>query len=267
VYTPYVSRGIYVSSRTGLYRPGYAYYHPWHNHWHHGYWHGWYVGPFFAGLAIGWIFPPPTVVYWNPYYVVPPPVVVTVYNYAQPIPVPTGVATDPNAPPPSPTGDEKAAAAAKSLDQARAAFVAGDFVKAQAWADQAVRESPGDAAGHEFRALVLFARGQYADAAAVIHSTLAVGPGWDWDTLSGLYPDVDTYTRHLRALEGFVKAHPADAGSRFLLAYHYLVIDARDAAAKMFRGVVTLQPKDQVAEHLLKMLEPKPGADRPVPGI
>jgi Tetratricopeptide repeat len=267
-HAPYVSHGIYVNRRTGIYRPGYAYYYPYHSGWHHGYWRGWYINPWLGGITIGWLYPPfGGAIYWNPYFIVPSAPSVVVYNYSQPIPVPDAVLIPetPTSPPPL-TADEKATAAARWLDQGRKAFLVKEYEKAQQSADQAVRQSPGDTAAHEFRALVLFARGRYTDAAATIHSVLAVGPGWDWETMRGLYPETETYTVQLRALEAFSRANPQDAASRFLLAYHYLVLDARDAAIKTLQGVLSIQPKDELAAHLLQMLKQTPTSDRPTPG-
>ena len=48
---------------------------------------------------------------------------------------------------------------------------------------------PNDPTLHEFRALVLFAQGQYDAAAATLYPVLNAGPGWDWTTLVGLYPE------------------------------------------------------------------------------
>jgi hypothetical protein len=62
---------------------------------------------------------------------------------------------------------------------------------------------PKDAATHEFRSLTQFALGKYQEAAATIYAVLAVGPGWDWTTLSSMYPDIDTYTAQLRKLEEY----------------------------------------------------------------
>ncbi len=75
---------------------------------------------------------------------------------------------------------------------------------------------------HEFLALAYFAQGKYQQAAAPLYAVLSVRPGWDWTTLSGMYPDVDTYTAQLRALEAYVKANPDSAQGRFVLAYQYL---------------------------------------------
>jgi tetratricopeptide (TPR) repeat protein len=112
---------------------------------------------------------------------------------------------------------------------------------------------PDDAVLHEFRALVLFAQGKYQDAAAAIHAVLAVGPGWDWTTLSSLYPSVDVYTEQLRKLENYVKSHPDAADAHFLVAYHYITEGYTDAAVKQLQDVVRLQPKDEVARQLLLM--------------
>jgi hypothetical protein len=287
------ARGVFVHRPNGFYRPGYAYYHNWHADWHHGYWHGWYTRPWFwfgTGVAAGWLLAPgETVVYSNPYYIAPPQQVVPVFDYSQPIPVPASVAIDqgtsdsydatsqspppeavasqpPQPEPPDGTADASAAAAAKLLDDARQAFAANDYGRAQQLADQAIEQQPKDTALHEFRALTLFAQRKYAEATATIYAVLAVGPGWDWDTLKALYPDPNIYTGQLRALEQYTNANPKDAAARFLLAYQYLVLDARDAAAKTLQSVVALQPNDQLAAHLLQMLNTK-SPDRPAPGM
>jgi tetratricopeptide (TPR) repeat protein len=140
------------------------------------------------------------------------------------------------------------------FDQARAAFRSGDYAAALAGVHQALEKLPNDAVLHEFRALVLFAQGNYKEAAATIHSVLAVGPGWDWDTLRGLYGDVNTYTRQLRALEAYRRANPDSADARFLLAYHYLTTGYPDEAAKQLREVIERQPNDTVASQLLRGL-------------
>jgi len=206
-----------------------------------------------------------------------------VYDYSQPIPVPEAApvetvqspfVTDNSvpeqvpAPPPETapqTNDPNAAAVAKIMDEARQAFAAKEYEKAEQLVDSAIKKSPGDTTLHEFRALVLFARKKYQEAAGTIYGVLAVGPGWDWDTLKSFYADPATYTAQLRALEAYAKDHPMDAASRFLLAYQYLCFDARDAAIQVLQQVVKLEPKDQLAAHLLDMLVKKPDQDRPSP--
>ena len=48
------------------------------------------------------------------------------------------------------------------------------------------------------------------------YAVLTAGPGWNWSTLVGLYPDVDTYTNQLRALEAYVRSNPSSASGAVL---------------------------------------------------
>jgi tetratricopeptide (TPR) repeat protein len=169
-----------------------------------------------------------------------------IYDYAQPIPVVTESAVAIVAEPP----------AESALDSAIAAFRLNDYDTALDLVHQAIARSPEDAVLHEFRALVLFAKGDYRQAAATVHSVLAIGPGWDWQTLSGLYADVAVYTAQLRTLEEFAREHPGDAGARFLLAYHYMSGGYPDVAAGQLRRVVQIVPEDRVAADVLRMLNP-----------
>ncbi len=184
--------------------------------WVHGYWGGhyggwgWggYGGGYGAGLGMGmglaawgmgsslysgWGYMP----YANPYYGAAGAVASPVYNYSQPI--------DTAAAPPD---NSVAAPAMTAFDKARDAFKGGDYASALTLADQAVKSVPGDSAVHEFRAQVLIALGKYDDAAAALYGVLSVGPGWDWTTLISLYPDLETYTAQLRALEKSVRTDP-----------------------------------------------------------
>ncbi|MGC4007273.1 MAG: tetratricopeptide repeat protein [Pirellulales bacterium] len=95
--------------------------------------------------------------------------------------------------------------------------------------------------------------GRYNDSAATLHSILAVGPGWDWATMIGLYPNVDTYTKQLRALENHVKSQPDDAAAHFALAYHYITTGHNADAVKNLQAVSRLLPNDRLAADLLKM--------------
>jgi len=129
---------------------------------------------------------------------------------------------------------------------------------------------PRDAVLHEFRSLVLFALQRYAESAAAIHAVLDVGPGWDWKTLSSLYPNVDTYARQLRTLEDARERDTKAAELAFLLGYHYLTCGHDDSALKMFRRAADLKPKDTVTASLVATLSPReakasqpPAADAP----
>ncbi|HEY1858729.1 MAG TPA: tetratricopeptide repeat protein [Gemmataceae bacterium] len=273
----------------GNWRGNYGYLH---DSWYHGSWPYWNsrgAGWFAAGTALGWLASPgQTLVYSNPYYVAPSePTYVTQYvDYSQPIAVPSTplVDTAPTDLPVVINGDEQTASAAppaesddaqkakeqmaKDLfDEASAQFKKGDYASAQQTVEKALQNLPGDAMLHEFRALTLFAQQKYQDAAAAVYAVLAAGPGWDWDTMKAFYPDADTYTKQLRALEEYQKANPQKGDASFLLAYHYLTLGSKDAAIKQLEHTVEVQPKDQIAAQLIKVLQqPQESKDRPEPG-
>ena len=183
--------------------------------------------------------------YDNPYYsasaaVGDQPVV----DYSQPI--------NPSAAPPAQSVTDQATSL---FDQARTAFKNGDYTGALDLTNQALRQLPNDPALHEFRALVLFALQRFDEAAASLYAVLSVEPGWDWTTMIGLYPDVDIYTRQLRALESYVAQSPQSASARFVLAYQYLTQGHAEAAIAELKVVGQLQPKNTLTAQLLQQLE------------
>jgi tetratricopeptide (TPR) repeat protein len=255
---------------------------PWYNQhysWHSGYWNSLRTPPAFwvGGLAAGALLAPGnTFAYSNPYYTAPSDsgvVVQPALDYSAAIPAPTvaqsmiayppppdqqvldsGEALPTTEPPPPNNQDETVAQATKVFDAAREAFKASDAVWAQTLVETAIALLPSDGTLHEFRALTLFAQGRYQDAAATLYAVLAAGPGWDWKTMRGLYPDEDTYTRQLRTLEGYVRKNPDSGEARFVLAYQYLVLGAKDAAVAELREVVRVQPQDRLSAALLQAL-------------
>jgi hypothetical protein len=255
---------------------------PWNNY-HYGWLSGYSSGlfsavpAFWAGSAAATSFDTtPAFAYANPYYDSPPQgdtnIVVQGLDYAQPIPPPTveqTVIAYPPAPdqaavqagdplpttlPPAPPEDDTATAANKIFDEARQLFKDGKYADAQARVEQAIAKLPSDAALHEFRCLCLFAQGKYKDAAAGLYAVLAAGPGWNWETVRGLYGDPEDYTKQLRALEGYVKDHPDAGDGHFLLAYQYLVLGSKDNAVNQFQEVVRVQPGDKLSGELVKAL-------------
>jgi tetratricopeptide (TPR) repeat protein len=149
------------------------------------------------------------------------------------------------------------AEAVAKFDEARAAFLEGRYDEALKLTDAALVRMPRDAVLHEFRAVVLFALQRYPEAAAVIHSVLDVGPGWDWKTLSGLYPSVEAYTEHLRALETAQDKDPKSAALLFLLGYHYLTCGHEESALRRFKMAAELRPDDAVVAALVATLTPR----------
>jgi tetratricopeptide (TPR) repeat protein len=236
-----------------------------HDDWHHGFWHGnagdwWHhmwddhtalmaFGTTMWGInraAYGFG-------YWgysNPYYVESYPVGGGVsIDYSEPI-----VVEAPATAQPVETGTlpvEAPAPGIAEFEQARQAFYQGDYAAALAGANKALGAMPNDPIIHEFRALVMFAQGKYAEAAAGLYSVLSVGPGWDWTTLSSLYPSVDAYTKQLRTLEDYCKQHLDAADARFVLAYHYLTTGNTKAATTQLQGLYHHNPQDPLVAQLL----------------
>jgi tetratricopeptide (TPR) repeat protein len=201
--------------------------------------------------------------YYNPYGSSPLVLGSTVIDYSQPlaqVDPAQPVVADENAPVPN-DSDPATKAAMTEFDVARNAFMNGNYDAAMASVDRSIEQLPSDAVLHEFRGLVLFAQGNYKDAAAAVHAVLAGGPGWDWQTLRSLYPSVDVYTQQLRALESYASAHPDSADARFLLGYHYMTEGYRDAAIRQFTKVTQLQPDDVLAQQIVKAstTPPDPG--------
>lgn len=242
---------------------GFTPHHPSHA-WFNGHWHNHFSGNGFGGYG-GFGYPlawGPTgwgsgrawyrsgyVRYRNPYYASRRGGA-SCYNYAQPVDDDGGM----------PVADDEADS---PLDAAVAQFQVGDYPDALTLVEQAIADQPSDAVAHELRALILFAMHDYSQAAATIHSVLAVGPGWDWTTLCNVYPDMTVYVAQLRALEVYVRPHPQEGDAAFLLAYHYLIQGQLGSAASELKSVVSLVPDDQLAADLLRMISGKPSPTLP----
>jgi tetratricopeptide (TPR) repeat protein len=265
--------------------------HNWHDHdhWHHGYWgghydnwwhHMWDEHPVAFGFGLtSWGLN--RLDYWfgydnyyNPYYYESYPVgdsVVIDYSeplivyeqaaYSEPAVVAASAtepaaATEPAIAPGAapPATAEPADPGIVAFEEARSSFIAGDYDAALRSLNTALSYRPDDATLHELRALIMFATGKYRDAAAGLNAVLAVGPGWDWTTLSGLYSNIETYTQQLRTLEEYVKQNPQAADARFVLAYQYITCGHTAPAASQLQKVVAANPKDAVATQLLQML-------------
>jgi tetratricopeptide (TPR) repeat protein len=249
---------------------GDTYHH--HDHWHHGCWHGnwgnWWHHMWddhtalmvFGTTMWGINRAAYTLGYWgytNPYYTTAYPIGGdVVLDYSQPIYVTAAPADTSGA-----VAADSASATTQpaqpgiaEFDEARQAFYDGDYDKAMEWTNRSLASLPNDPIIHEFRALILFAQGKYQEAAATLNSVLAVGPGWDWTTLISLYPNVDVYTKQLRALEAYQRQNPNAADAHFVLAYHYLTAGHNEAAARQLKQVVKLMPQDRVANELLAMV-------------
>jgi len=260
-------------------------YEPDYRDWHHGHWHGTYYfrgrdawkyvdtdqAPWLNGL-VAWglgnlVYRSGYQVYTNPYYSQPLVIGSTTINYSRPICVQRSQYEILYA-----SNEAKAqllrAQALAHFVSARRAFYAGNVSVAYDAVNRAIALMPDDTALHEFRALVLFSAGRYREAAEVMHAVLAVAPGWDWTTLSGLYRQQDTYIRQLRKLEDYVRLNPRAADARFLLAYHYITMGYPDNAEQQLRAVLILNPEDRLAADLLGLMrEDKQTPTQVFPGM
>ncbi len=164
----------------------------------------------------------------------------------------------------APAPDQAVVAQANaSYDRAREAFKAGDYAQAVQLDQQAIAQTPNDATMHEFLALAYFAQGKYEQAATPLYAVLSARPGWDWTTLSGMYPDVDTYSRQLRALESYVTANPDSAQGHFVLGYQYLAQGHDPNAIAQLKEVVRIQPGDTVSAQIIAAFQPSGGSPPP----
>lgn len=144
----------------------------------------------------------------------------------------------------------------EAFDQARSEFQNGNSEKALSLLDTTLKTMPRDTVVHEFRSLVLFSLKRYPESAAAIYAVLAAGPGWDWTTMIGLYPDANTYTQQLRALEAFAKANPKSSDAHFLLGYHYLTAAHAQEASQQFKLAQAQLPDDKLIAQLVGMSTP-----------
>jgi tetratricopeptide (TPR) repeat protein len=253
----YPNAGAAAAGATYANRNRYDIYHPGMSY---GYWNGnygavgmgSYAGAAMAAGAYGYGASP----YMNPYAMGGGQVADNSVgpNYSQPL--------DTSAPPPDtpPPADPNTS----PIAQARQAFQGGDYTTAYQLTQQALGQMPNDATLSEFLGLILFAQGNYEQAAAPLYAVLSAGPGWDWTTLISNYADASVYTKQLRGLEAFVRANPRSAQGQFVLSYHYITQGQGEAAVKHLKAVVALQPDDNVSAQLLRNLEPpSPGASDP----
>jgi hypothetical protein len=183
-----------------------------------------------------WYDPLPVAAFYNPYCDCAGTVVDGV-DYSAPIS---------NLPANTVAGDDSDAFAS-----ARQAFVEGNVDAALSAISVAVLQMPQSQDVHQFHSLVLFARGDYCRSATVAYAVLQEGPGWSWNTLQGFYPSPEIYTEQLRRLEHYVNDHRDEANARFLLGYHYLMLNHGDAGHRQMQQVVETQPKDKLAQNIV----------------
>lgn len=259
----------FYSNNNYSYRPSYWGANPWwgasHAHrWHHGHWnYGWnssyyrrhwyyrdqsFASGFMWGIGV-WslgnlIYDMGYQSYRNPYPA--PPVQNTYITYAQPV----SVAAAANPPGDSQVNELAETKSNEALGRSRSAFKQGDYLAASKYVDEAIALTPGDVTLHEYRSLVFFTLGKYADAAGVLNPVLASGPGWSWETMIDFYNGSEPYGDQLRRLESYVQNAPDQADARFLLGYHYMVCGHMEKSYGQFATAAELQPADSISRQL-----------------
>ncbi len=240
--------------------------HHGHDHWHtrphyshlHQHWHpgwsgsGWsaYYRPSYANYyyrgygSLGGV----QVSFVNPFYT-RPATVVRWLDYSQPIHVPAADQVE--------TTDDlvKSEQAIRRFDDAREVFRRGEFGRANDLIDEAISLLPSDPTLHQFRALVLFARQRYPEAAAALYSVLAVSTPWDADAVARMYEDPQRYAEQVADLAAHVRSDPTAIEARFLLAYHDLVRGDLESAARNLEVVRIAKPTDRVILNLLTAIK------------
>ena len=216
-----------------------------------GYWG--FGSPYWYGGFPFWYATVPNGDYYNPYYASTADY--GGYNYSQPIPQTQQQ--------PSQNGGENPEDN-QFFAQARSAFYSGNYQDALRNIEHAAIDMPGNQDVHQFHSLVLFALGDYQRAAAVAHSVLERGPGWNWSALQSFYPSADVYTQQLRGLEHTITDHD-QAANRFLLGYEYLMLGHLKAAKRQFTRVVAMEPRDLLAKNILAGVDRAPGMEQQSP--
>lgn len=192
------------------------------------------------------------------------------YDYSQPLTysdsssATAATATQSASSQPQPTDEGMTA-----FEESRTAFRNGDYTTALSKLDTTLKTMPNDAVVHEFRSLVLFALKKYPESSAAIYAVLATGPGWDWTTMISLYPNAETYTTQLRALESFVKNNPKSLDAHFLLGYHYQSMGHTKSANQQFKLALAELPDDRLLKQLVTITnspdDPGQPGPRPAP--
>ena len=140
-------------------------------------------------------------------------------------------------------------------------FKAGDYKAAvYAWR-HALVDDPQNGVLMMMLAQGLFASGNFNEAAGAVQQAMMLLPEDQWGVVVSnyreLYGKVGDYTTQLRALEKAVKDAPDEAGTRFLLGYHYGFLGYPQQAVKQLDKTLQLQPDDQLAKKLRDQFQAK----------
>src|SRR5262245_26868450 len=118
-----------------------------------------------------------------------------------------------------------------------------------------------------------FAAGNYREATVTTQAAMHSLPQDQWGVVvvnrRELYGNSKAYLHQLQQLETSVHENPKDPAERFLLGYHYAYLGYPQPAVAQLDKVVELEPRDELALELRKVLTPRlpePGAPVITPG-
>ena len=229
------------------------------------------LGAFTAGVLasslMDWgISNPPYPVYiTQPNYVVLPPIQIPVEpDIIQPQTIAVNVTNSSNSQQlrPEPASEPSVEYLANSAyEQARQAYINGDYNGALERIEAALASFPNEVAFLQFRGICLISLDRYNEAATTINTVLSMDYQYmTWTTLSSFYENIDTFTMQMRRLEAFSNANHLDPSAHLLLAYIYLCTDQIDPCKGQLDWVVSLRPGDPIATGLLARLNSTPEA-------
>lgn len=229
----------------------------WNNGWYQGGWNTAVQAPLWLNLPAGggWFAASADQFgFVNPFWAVNQAATAQYLDYSQRIVVSSSGGY------PSPDEAVNQERALRLLDEARSRFRQRDYAGALDRLEQALALEPNDPPLHEFRALCLFALGQFPESAQTLYAVLSSSPGWDGATLRGLYGNLDDYASHLAHLERYLQRNPDSAQGHFLLAYHLATARQYEASLAELDAVQSLLPDDRLIAQLREVLQAEIGA-------
>jgi len=161
-------------------------------------------------------------------------------------------------------------------DRGETAFKAGNYTQAVSDWKHALVDDPQNGTLGMMLAQAMFASGSYAEAAGATQMAMSLLPQEQWGVVvrnyTDLYPNVQSYTDQLRALEKARNGKTTDPALRFLLGFHYNYLGYPTQAARELAKAIELAPQDEMSRQMLNMIKgvatptSQPALSVPTPG-
>jgi hypothetical protein len=155
-----------------------------------------------------------------------------------------------------------------------AAFWRGDYLGAVEDWNNSLNGGPPNPVLIMMLGQAYFAAGNYREATVTTQAAMRALPQDQWGVVVAnrheLYGNPKAYVQQLQQLETSVNENPKDPAERFLLGYHYAYLGYPQPAVAQLDKVVELEPRDELAAELRKVLTPRlpdPGAPVITPGV